>query len=67
MGVNTVCLLRDREDFEETAAWLEGLGASLVLSEAEVRESNTHARTHARTLLCIAATRDVVQHVPGVC
>ena len=30
MGVNSVCLVRDRDDFEETASWLEGLGATLV-------------------------------------
>jgi len=37
MGVNSVCLVRDRDDFEETASWLEGLGATLVLSESEIR------------------------------
>jgi len=37
MGVNSICLVRDRDDFDDTAAWLEGLGASLVISESEVR------------------------------
>jgi trans-2-enoyl-CoA reductase len=37
MGVNSICLLRDRDDFDATADWLSELGATLVLSEGEAR------------------------------
>lgn len=42
--LNSICLVRDRDDFEETAEWLEGLGASLVLSESEARTPDGRKR-----------------------
>jgi len=47
MDVESICLVRDRDDFDETAERLMAYGASLVISEPEARTKEGRARMEA--------------------
>ena len=47
-GVNTINIIRDREDFSATQQMLEGLGASVVLSDKQVRSPQEKASVIGR-------------------